>query len=346
MTVVSNVLNPSTAVPRAFEFKGVVRLTKIGTTYIVGTVVLAIAAVNTGNNALYLAVALMLGCLLLSGVASKTGLRHIDIVIRGIDEAWAGKPARGILVLTNHSRIWNVRDVVLTAEAFAEPVLIPLLPRQEQVEVAASFLFPRRGHAQIGRIDSYTRYPFGFFLKKRRVAVSSNVVVYPRLLADESARERFRPVTGEDAAANRPGTGADIHSFREYVRGDELRYVHWKKVASLGRWIIKQHEEDSGRSVHVVVDPYRPRGMSDEEFEEMISAAATFIHDAVERRLDVTLSLPRVTIRARQEEPAAPLFRALALVEPIYERVHQAVPRSAVLFAHGRRETLDDSQSA
>src|SRR5258705_14015587 len=78
-----------------FEFNGVVRMTRVGTTYLLATLVLAIAAVNTGNNAIYIAVALMLGCLLLSGLASKGGLKHLELELGGIEEAWAGQPPAG-----------------------------------------------------------------------------------------------------------------------------------------------------------------------------------------------------------------------------------------------------------
>ncbi len=315
----------------SWEFRGVVRLTKVGTAFILAAVVLAIAAINTGNNALYIAVSLMLGTLLLSGLASKGGLKHLDAEIGGVGEVWAKRPADGTIRIRNRSRFWNVRDVVLTSDAFAAPVLIPVLPRGE-VAIAVSFLFPRRGIAHLATIDSYTRYPFGFFVKKRRLRVESDMIVFPALLQEETERERFRAVIGEQTASGRPGPGGEIHSFREYVRGDSLRQVHWKKSASLGRWIMKQSEADAARTVHVVVDPYKSREVTDEEFEAMISAAATFIHDAVKRGLDVTLSLPRVTVRARESESAAGLFRALALVEPIHEPVHQILDRDAVLF--------------
>ena len=326
--------------PRPFEFNGVVRFTKVGTTYLVGAVVLAVAAVNTGNNALYIGVALMLGSLVLSGIASKGGLKHLHVDIGGFDAAWAGRPSHGTLRVRNDSRIWNVRDVVLTSDAFSEPVLLPLLPRRSELIADASFLFPRRGLAHVTAIDSYTRYPFGFFLKKRRLRVTSEIVVYPRIFSGDVPREEFRPMPGDESTANRPGPGSEIHSFREYVRGDSLRHVHWKKSASLGRWIMKQTDEEAARSVHVVVDPYKPRGTSDDELEQMISAAATFIHQAATRGFDVTLSLPRVTIRAREKESAAPLFRALALLEPVYEPVHQILDRNSVFFsvAGGRHD--------
>jgi uncharacterized protein (DUF58 family) len=328
----------------SWTFDGVVRLTKVGTTYIISTVVLAVAAINTGNNAIYIAVALMLGCLLLSGIASKGGLRHLEAEIAGIDEAWAGRPADGTLRIRNDSKIWNVRDVVLTSDSLAAPVFLPVLPRRSEVTVRASFLFRRRGLAHVNAIDSYTRYPFGFVLKKRRLRLASEVIVYPQILSDDTVREMFRPVYGESTNTTRPGSGVEVHAFREYVRGDSLRQVHWKKSASLGRWIMKQHEADAARSLHVVVDTYRPPGVTEDEFEAMIAAATTFIYHAVRRGLDVTLSLPRVTVRAPEAQAAAPIFRALSLVEPAYEPVHHILERTSVFFsvAGGR----DDAQSS
>jgi uncharacterized protein (DUF58 family) len=316
-----------------WEFNGVVRLTKVGTTYILGTVVLAIAAINTGNNAIYIAVTLMLGCLLLSGMASKGGLKHLSVEIHGLDDVWAGRPADGSLRIRNDSRIWNVRDVVLVSEAFAAAALVPIVPRRSEVTTTASFVFPRRGLAHVSAIDSYTRYPFGFVLKKRRLRVSSEVVVYPRILAADTLQDRFRAIAGDDTPAGRAGIGSDIHSFRDFVRGDSLRQVHWKKSASLGRWIIKQQEADAARSLHIVVDPYKPRRVSDDAFEEMISEAATLVHEAARRGLDVTLSLPRTTLRARENESAAPMFRALALLDAEHEPVPQLMDRHSVLFS-------------
>jgi uncharacterized protein (DUF58 family) len=316
-----------------WEFDGVVRFTKIGTVYLLTTLVLAVAAVNTGNNPLYIGVALMLGSLLLSGIASKGGLKHLHAEIAGLDEVWAGRAAHGTLRVRNDSRIWNVRDVVLTSDALAEPVLLPLVPRRGEVEVAATFLFAKRGLAHVNAIDSYTRYPFGFFLKKRRLRITSEVVVYPKILADDVESQLFRPMTGEQSHVNRSGQGSELHSFREYARGDSLRHLHWKKSASLGRWIMKQTSAEAARSVHVVVDPFKPKGVTDDELEYMIASAATFLFHAARRECDIVLTLPRMTLRARQHEPASPLFRALALLEPTFEPVHPILDRNTVLFS-------------
>ncbi|MGA8806476.1 MAG: DUF58 domain-containing protein [Thermoanaerobaculia bacterium] len=315
-----------------WQFDGVVRLTRIGTSFVIFTVVIGFAAINTGNNALYIGLSLMLGCLLLSGVASKDGLKQLVVEFDGVDEAWAMRPAHGRLRIRNRSRIWNVRDVIITSEELAAPLSLPLVKRREVIIVHAMFSFRRRGLTQLTRVDLYTRFPFGFFLKKRRPRITGDVVVFPRLLGDDIPRDRFRPNRGDLQSANRIGGGTDIHSFRDYVRGDSLRRVHWKKSASLGLWIIKQTEVETGRSVHIVVDPCRPPAVSEESFEEMISEAATFLDDALKSGLEVVFSIPQVTLRS-DREGAASMFRALALLDATREPIAQAVDRDSVIFS-------------
>ena len=316
---------------KSWQFDGVVRLTRIGTAFVLFTVVIGFAAINTGNNALYIGLSFMLGCLLLSGIASKGGLKHLVVTFDGVDEAWAMQPAHGRLRVMNRSRIWNVRDLILTSDELDAPLCVPLIRRRDEIVLQAMFLFRRRGVVQLSRIDLYTRYPFGFFLKKRRPRLAGEVVVYPRLLGDESTRDRFRLIEGDQHPSNRIGAGTDIHSFRDYVRGDSLRRVHWKKSASLGRWIIKQTEVEADRAMHVVVDPYRPKDVSEETFEEMISDAATFMNDALGRDLHISLSIRNMTLRSDRDGAAA-MFRALALLEATHEPVAQTVDRESIIF--------------
>ena len=316
---------------KSWQFEGVVRLTRIGTAFVLFTVVIGFAAINTGNNALYIGLSFMLGCLLLSGIASKGGLKHLVVTFDGVDEAWAMQPAHGRLRVMNRSRIWNVRDLILTSDELDAPLCVPLIRRRDEIVLQAMFLFRRRGVVQLSRIDLYTRYPFGFFLKKRRPRLAGEVVVYPRLLGDESTRDRFRLIEGDQHPSNRIGAGTDIHSFRDYVRGDSLRRVHWKKSASLGRWIIKQTEVEADRAMHVVVDPYRPKDVSEETFEEMISDAATFMNDALGRDLHISLSIRNMTLRSDRDGAAA-MFRALALLEATHEPVAQTVDRESIIF--------------
>lgn len=326
---------PQQPAPHAMAFNGVVRLTRIGTTFILFTCVIGFAALNTGNNALYIGLTFMLGSLLLSGLASKGGLKKLEVTLEDVGEAWVGRPAEAVLRVRNGSRLWNVRDIVLVSEEISAPVLIPLLARGEQAQVYATLSFGRRGRVELKTVDLYTRYPFGFFLKKRRAPLRGELIVFPRLLDGPMQRERFRPTEGVQASANRAGMGSEIHSFREFAYGDSLRHVYWKKSAGAGRWIVKQTDLDAARTVQVVVDPYQPPGTSDDDFEQMISEAATFIHNVLERGLDVILQMPLVTLRSKDGQAGHSMFRALALLEAVPEPVDQIIEEDAVLFGLG-----------
>src|SRR4051794_4483553 len=322
---------------RDWQFNGVVRLTRVGTGFLVFTLIIGFAAINTGNNALYIGLSFMLGALLLSGMASKGGLKNLRADFESVGEAWAGRPAYGRLRVTNRSRVWSPRDVVVASGELDAPLLVPKLGRRAAGVFDVAFRFHRRGIVRLNTIDLYTLYPFGLFLKKRRVRIDGEVVVYPRLLDEAVARERFRAVEGELFDSQRPGPGHDVHSFRDYVRGDSLRHVAWRKSASLGRWIIKQTELEAGRAVHLVIDPFKPHGTSEEAFEQMISEAATVAYDALRRELEVMVSLPHLTLRSDRDGGGA-IFRAMALLQPARERVALPVERTSIVFGLGEAD--------
>ena len=56
-----------------------IRFTSGGIAFTLGTVAVGFAAMNTGNNLLYLVLSLLLAFLALSGVMSETALRGIEV---------------------------------------------------------------------------------------------------------------------------------------------------------------------------------------------------------------------------------------------------------------------------
>lgn len=79
-------------------------VTKAGIVYVLVTVVIAIAALNTGNNLLYIVVAAMLAAILVSGMASAWILRYLELDIRLPDHVFAGRPVLGRIIVTNPRR--------------------------------------------------------------------------------------------------------------------------------------------------------------------------------------------------------------------------------------------------
>jgi len=79
-------------------------VTRVGMVYVVIVLLIGIAALNTGNNLLYIIVAAMLAAILVSGVGSSFMLRHLEIDVRLPQHVFARRTVAGRFVLKNQRR--------------------------------------------------------------------------------------------------------------------------------------------------------------------------------------------------------------------------------------------------
>ena len=79
-------------------------VTRAGMIYALVTLVIGIAALNTGNNLLYIVVAAMLAAILVSGFVSALVLRRLELDVRLPEHVFAGRPVAGRIVLKNPRR--------------------------------------------------------------------------------------------------------------------------------------------------------------------------------------------------------------------------------------------------
>ncbi|MGA9392446.1 MAG: DUF58 domain-containing protein [Candidatus Sulfotelmatobacter sp.] len=80
-------------------------VTRVGVIYVLVTLVIGIAALNTGNNLLYIVVAAMLAAILVSGMVSALVLRSLELDVRLPEHVFAGRPLVGRIVLRNTRRV-------------------------------------------------------------------------------------------------------------------------------------------------------------------------------------------------------------------------------------------------
>jgi len=80
-------------------------VTRAGIIYVLVTLLIAIAALNTGNNLLYIVVSAMLAAILVSGVASAWALRGLELDVRLPEHVFAGRAVQGRMALCNPRRM-------------------------------------------------------------------------------------------------------------------------------------------------------------------------------------------------------------------------------------------------
>ena len=79
-------------------------VTRAGMIYAAMVIVIGVAALNTGNNLLYIIVAAMLAAIIVSGVASTMVLHDLRLDFRLPDQVFAGRATLGKIVVTNPRR--------------------------------------------------------------------------------------------------------------------------------------------------------------------------------------------------------------------------------------------------
>jgi uncharacterized protein (DUF58 family) len=262
------------------------RFTKEGISFVLFTLAVGIAAVNTGNNLLYLILAMMLSLIIVSGVLSEQCLKHLTIVRRFPTHLFAGSSSSFQVRITNHHRLFPSFSIQVQEQAEMAPqsreVYFLKLPASASQTRACSVTPARRGRYSFEKVAFLTRFPFGLFQKSLIRIFPDEVLVYPAIYSVQNLIEAGLLTTGTAQELNRRGTGATLHNLRDYQEGDDARNIHWKTSARQARLFIKEYEQEEEKRIRLVLDQELPTIPSGEpsadllqDFEYAVSLTAS-----------------------------------------------------------------------
>jgi uncharacterized protein (DUF58 family) len=171
--------------------------------------------------------------------------------------------AEGIveLQLTNTGRLptatMEVRDAapaVLVDRSSA--LLPPMLPGvRGRTTVTYRVRGGQRGRFELGPLEVRLRDPFGLVARRRTLPGTSDLVVYPPVWQlPEGVPLGGTTTTGGEGRARPLPAGEELANVREYVRGDDLRAVHWPSTAHRGKLMVRQAEAPQDPRAVVLVD--------------------------------------------------------------------------------------------
>ena len=313
-----------------------IRVTNFGLGYILMCLVVAIAAMNTGNNGLYLVLAGMLAAMIVSGVLSRRNVRGVDCEIETVGEVIATRPAWLRIRLENRLKTSTAQALFFLHESLPGPLWIDALAPGEKRELVVEGLFPRRGVYRDADAGLLSRFPLGLFRKYRKARLSREIVVYPR---PETSPVPEPPP--EDARGGRPhprsrGGGSDIRTLRDFSPGDDPRDLHWKQSARMRRWIVREREAARDRVLFLAVENALPASDAAAlaRFERAIARCAGAALLMLSRGAEIGFHARGVKVAARSgKAQRARILEALARLEPV-------APGSALDFPVMRRSDL------
>jgi uncharacterized protein (DUF58 family) len=269
------------------------KLTREGLVYLGGIFVVTLAALNTGNNLLFMVLACLLAGVLVSGMLSRLVLSGIDVRLELPEHIFAERAIMAIAELHNSKQMMPsfsvslVSDVRPKAKKFAgttpappilrQPIYFPHIPHGQAVRQNVELTFPRRGIYRQDALGLRTKFPFGFLQKTRHVVSGVEAVVYPPVHPTEEFYEILPLVSGELESYQR-GRGHDLYAIRDYQFNDSAHHVDWKASARTGTLQVREYAREDERRVLLAFDPYLEAGNSDprtaKQFESAVALCA------------------------------------------------------------------------
>jgi len=322
-----------------------------GGVFLIIIVVVGFAAWNTGNNLLFLVFSLLVSTLFVGWVAARSSLRDLTVSARFPDHIFAAEAAPVIVTLRNTKSMLPSFSILVEARGpdhdaeqnrrrrYRKRLLayFSYVPHKGAAEQKVDQLFPRRGHVLIDGCELSTRFPFGFFRRRRRLrARNVDIIVYPKpeVISDEL---HLLPMYAGRIPSLRRGAGHDLFSMRDYQPQDNLRHIDWKATARSRRLTVREFTSEDERRITIMLDTRLPGELS-ERFERGVVQAASLIRHFIDERAEVRLVLGSdVGPFGSGTEHLYRCLRRLALVTPqdgneaeIDSAMHAAVTRDVV----------------
>ncbi len=291
------------------------RVTREGKWFILITVGVGAAAINTGNNMLYLALSMNLSLIILSGVLSEWCIRGLSVRVRHAAEAFASRDSLLAVTCTSAGKRIPALSISCSLAIDGVPCVgrLPAVPAGGSVTRVVAYRPARRGAVSHASGAVATLFPFALFEKSADIAGDVSLLVYPCPADGECADragEDGAPVEGA-SAAGRPGPS--IRGVRDHKPADPVRDIHWKASARLGRWMVKEREKESAPVAELRLELPAPAP----EVEKAVSrACAPILRWEREGRPYRLLAGDRVLAGADDPGRRAKALSALALLSP------------------------------
>ncbi len=263
------------------RFPVAVKLTKEGLTFILLSLAIGAAAVNTGNNILYLIFSLMLGLIVISGILSKRVLSGLIPKIEFPEHLFSGVTNVCYVTVKNKKK-W-LPSIGIRLEIcfpgfprFGRPFFF--VPPGSEASGFVKVFFPERGIYEINEVEVQTRFPFSFFVKIQRYSTGQKVRVYPRIYQfPEEAIIKF--TEGRLLDSPYRGESQQLLHLREYMPQDSSKRIHWKASARLNKLLVKEYQQEQGREILIYFDcrPERADGKRTAIHEKGLSLMASLV---------------------------------------------------------------------
>jgi uncharacterized protein (DUF58 family) len=270
--------------------------------YVASTLLLGVAAVNTGNNLLFLIVSAMLAFMAVSGLLGWMNIRGLSISLRLPDEVYAGVKTMVTVRIENKKRF--LPSFLISASVLGSPASFTLLDPRKPETGALLLTFPQRGTHVLPGARISSPFPVNFFVRFATVPVPGSFTVFPAPRTSGLPMAGGKPDAGTAISSTQSGYDGELAKISDYRGGESLKLIHWRLSAKHEDFKVKHMTATAIDPVLLELDRIPGR-----DLEERLCHCAFLVNRLVRGGRPVGLKLAHRVI-----EPAATRLHRLKLL--------------------------------
>jgi uncharacterized protein (DUF58 family) len=150
-----------------------------------------------------------------------------------------------------------LRDRLPVSSGAAEAlIMIENLAPYEALDVEYQVVMARRGIYSDNKLYIEAIDPLGIFQMRHNALPSQSVTVYPAPvpLTIPAANAGYSRRVGDNLSKLAPEGRETFAGLRDYHQGDDLKRIHWKATARMGKLFVKEFERDAVPAAIILLD--------------------------------------------------------------------------------------------
>jgi len=273
---------PEDALPLKVEHKRIYIVpSKRGLAFLLALLVCLIASVNYQLNLGYALSFLLAGLFSASLLHTYRNLAGTQLDAMRAAPVTSGETAKFMLKMSNSSR----QDRIGIDIKYQERIVRTDLLTDQVTTVELPVVTKERGYFPLGRIALTSQYPIGLWTTWSYCHTPAGVVVHPK--PEFNPPPLPRAFADGDADSLQMGVEGDVASLRDYVAGDPLTRIAWKRAARGGDLYVRELEENHpGGDVELSLAATEVH-----DVESQVSRLAAWVHEAHQSGTAYSLTL-------------------------------------------------------
>ncbi|WP_045214703.1 hypothetical protein [Desulfonatronovibrio magnus] len=294
------------------------RLSLSGWIYVLLTMVLGLAAVNSNNNVLFLLTSLLLSLLFLSGLTALYNVSGLSIKANSSKVPTAQRQNLIQISIKNNKRL---ASIVLDVGLEDHTQVIPVLNSKASSEVFLPWTPWHRGKVSLPYVKVTSSFPFGFVVRGGYYDARAVIVVSPA--PDNDLMEQVFAKNEKQSETLNTGQGlGEWKGIRQYRPGESMSSIVWRRLdwqkpamgADNSQWPAHSFAHEASKALVLDWDDPVYQHL---DTEKRLSLFRTLLDEMVLSNTSWKLNLPAVEISGSGKLNLEQALWSLALVEPL-----------------------------